>query len=263
MADLSLLTVKQSLADGMRIFSTAGGGRFIGCDNGVALAVSGHEYPSPLHNAALRTTPDIAAEDFMLLIDSVFKRERRPYVLWLEPGRDDDIYKAATDLGLSLTKDPYSIGMIARAPLTTSVLLPNNVLIERVTEATAQEFSFTVCDAFGFDDEQRSSVGTVLASSKLLNVPGVTAYILRLRGKAVSTAMTIYTGGEAGLYYVGTKKEYRRDGLGTLLVRWATAAAFGDGVTSVCLEADVAVASFYEGLNFSGVVNFHTLAPRM
>ena len=260
MVELSLRTVKQSLADGIRVFSTAGGGRFISSDDGIALAVSAHEYPSPLHNAALRTFPDIAANDFMLLIESVFKRARRPYVLWLEPGTDDDIYKAATDFGLSLTRDPYSIGMIAQAPLEISAL-PDNVLIEGVTKATAHEFASAVCDAFGFDDRQRSSVGSVLASSKLLEVQGVSPFILRLHGEPVSTAMTIYTGSQAGLYYVGTKKEYRRDGLAALLVKWATAAAFDDGITAVCLEADIALASFYEGLNFSAVGELRTLGP--
>ncbi len=234
----SIHAVKKSLAQAIQVFCTAGGGAFFGAASDFGVGLAAHPYPSPLHNAAIRVSARIDAGDFMRLLGRVFHDSGRPYVLWVDSEADEDLMSAAVDSGLAPTADPISFAMMATSR-PVKMPLPPHLVIERVSSgASANEFASTVCDAFDFDNSQRALVGGVLSSDCLVKTEGVAAYILRINGEPISSAMTISSGPTTGLYYVGTKRLERRSGLATLLVNWATAAAFDEGCSIICLESD-------------------------
>lgn len=98
-----------------------------------------------------------------------------------------------------------------------------------------------------------------LYTRDVLDRAGATAYVLRVDGRPVSTAIGLRTGDALGIYNVGTPAPDRGRGYGAAVTSRAVEAAFADGAAFAYLQSSALGFSVYERLGFRHVSTY-TLA---
>jgi ribosomal protein S18 acetylase RimI-like enzyme len=98
-----------------------------------------------------------------------------------------------------------------------------------------------------------------LYTRPVLAAAGGTAYVLRVEGRPVSTALAVRTGDAVGIYNVGTPAADRGQGYGGAVTSRAVESAFADGATFAYLQSSELGFSVYERLGFRHVSTY-TLA---
>ena len=98
-----------------------------------------------------------------------------------------------------------------------------------------------------------------LYTREVLDRAGATAYVLRVDGQPVSTAIGLRTGDALGIYNVGTPAAERGKGYGAAVTSRAVEDAFADGATLAYLQSSALGFSVYERLGFRHVSTY-TLA---
>ncbi|GAB3922614.1 hypothetical protein GCM10029976_011520 [Kribbella albertanoniae] len=77
------------------------------------------------------------------------------------------------------------------------------------------------------------------------------AFVVRFAGQPVACAMTVLSGGSAGVYWVATRADARRRGFGELATRAAVRAGFEYGARVVTLQSTEQGVPLYRKLGFA------------
>ena len=134
----------------------------------------------------------------------------------------------------------------------------HDVVVTSVQDA-AQMGIFSEVQSRGFNEEEagfeRWHPWLNAANQRNLGAPDQIFYLGRLAGKAVATALTVFSGDTAGIYAVATLAEHRRQGVSTTLLKKAVNDALARGAAVVTLQVrqDSTVEDFYRRLGFRRV----------
>lgn len=120
-----------------------------------------------------------------------------------------------------------------------------------VVATVGQLRDLQVLNAHGFGVPEQTMAR--IFTRQLLHGPGLTAFIARRDGVPMSTAMLVRSGPLAGIFWMATPPEHRRQGAGWAALRYATAFAAQQGVATCFLAASEAGRSLYERLGFRTV----------
>lgn len=82
-------------------------------------------------------------------------------------------------------------------------------------------------------------------------------YVGKIDNKIVSTALVYIKNSTAGLYFIATKKDYRGNGLGTGITKFAINDSIEKGTTDFVLHATKLGKSIYEKLGFKNINNIY------
>jgi ribosomal protein S18 acetylase RimI-like enzyme len=87
-------------------------------------------------------------------------------------------------------------------------------------------------------------------------------YLAYVQGKPVASSMLFRAAGVAGLYFIGTLPDFRRQGIGTAITRYTLQQAQQMGANLAVLQATVMGAPIYRALGFTAYGEFRFLNYR-
>jgi ribosomal protein S18 acetylase RimI-like enzyme len=94
------------------------------------------------------------------------------------------------------------------------------------------------------------------ASPGALLAPDTAAFVARVGDRPVACAMAVMSGAEAGVYWVATRPDARRRGIGELVTRAAVRAGFERGARVVVLQSTEQGVPLYRRLGFSALTGY-------
>jgi ribosomal protein S18 acetylase RimI-like enzyme len=204
-------------------------------ESGLLMVAGANAFPAAFRNCMARLDSAVSPREALDRARDFFGRRGRGYTVMLRDSRDADLDQALRSSGL--TPSAAVPCMLIECPLPEPAI-PPGVRVEPfrelrhvrdAVEINAQAYEVLKLPAA----EARVYFGRpeALLSSR---VAGFVAY----RGtQAVSTALTIFSGRSAGVYWVGTAGAAQRTGLGEICTRLATNAGFQHGASVVTLQA--------------------------
>jgi hypothetical protein len=205
-------------------------------DCGLLLMAGNVEYGFPYQNFLIRLDPAIPAQQVLDRARDFFGSRGRGFILVVHTGRDQDLDSLCQANGLKLRSDTPC--MLVHKPFQ-STDLPNNVHVEIFKEERhirdAMLVNSLAYQALGAPREAIEATYGIPAN--LLSSSNVTGFVLYRDNRPVSTALTIFNGIGAGIYWVGTIPEAQRTGLGAICTQLATNAGFDRGAPAVTLQA--------------------------
>ena len=216
-------------------------------ESGTLLYASASDFPIIL-NGVFRTDDNVDPDAILRRANDFFAQRKRGYSLWIREKMDEDLAQASGRFGLAeLLRQPEMV-CTQRLPVLP---LPNDVKIRRVqTEEDVLKFveiNASAYSVYGMPPEVFSQ--NFSSPSKML-VPHVAAFIAYVKEKPAATALTLVQNEIAGVYWVGTIEEYRRQGLARAVVTEVTNAGFDLGGRINTLQATEMGEPLYKKLGY-------------
>lgn len=165
------------------------------------------------------------------------------------------------DLGERLVQrgwqhDGADLGMAMRLDQLPDVQLPTGCQIEQVGTAAALDiWRQTLGSGFGAGPEEADWAAEVFARLGYSGDSAWRHFIAYLDGKAVGVTTLFMTLGQAGIYFVFTRPEARRKGIGAALTVYALAVGRELGATIGVLGSSQMGQRLYESIGFQAYCN--------
>ncbi len=221
---------------------------------GVSLINSG--LPSPEYNSVFAFDKPVNIEKLIDRINELYVASEMPWRLITLPNIVEELKPLIEEMKLKLQE--VSPGMILDP-------LPDKIP-ESSTELNIREVS-SLKDLEMFLEVSRLSFGHGLfpGDGEDVNIPldqigssipGVTLYIGLFGEIPVATSLRYKTGNLAGIYFVGTAKEFRRRGYAEAMTWRAIMDGAKEGCVTSCLEATEMGHPLYEHMGFKKVTEY-------
>jgi ribosomal protein S18 acetylase RimI-like enzyme len=205
-------------------------------EGGLLLLAGSTKFPFPYQNCLMRINPAISTQQVLDRARDFFGSRGRGFLLAVHTGHDQDLVSLCETSGLKLRADTPC--MLINEPFQ-SIDLPDSVRVESFKEERhVRDAIFINSQAYKvFRAPPEAIEATYGNPSKLLSSENVEGYVLYQEDRPVATALTIFSGNGAGIYWVGTVPDAQRSGLATICTRLATNAGFQHGASAVTLQA--------------------------
>jgi N-acetylglutamate synthase len=242
-----------------RILAEQSGGSVVDVD-GMMLAVGPHPHASMV-NAAFRVEP-------VLFGSAVLARARAHYdglgfrfALNATAHADADIAAAASTAGWERVITLPA--MVVRRPIDQPVAPSGAVLRRADPDRDRDRGSFGTIAAICFaeNDNEAAAYRLVFERPAMLGGSGISAFVASFDGRDVAAAWSVVADGAATVGWVGTLPEFRRRGLGDLVTRAATNAAFELGARLVTLQASPSGEPVYAAMGYETISSETIWAP--
>jgi len=209
--------------------------------------------PIPGFNGVWVDGPDVMAPQTLAGAVDEVRRHGAPCWIELRADRTPAIRAAAVGLGF-MREDTYP-GMVATPQ---EIRLPGfgGPQISRVEGPSAIAEAIDVAAA-GF--EAPRELFAALYTPAVLAVPGLSVYLLRIGGRAVSTATAWLGDGAVGIFNVATPPAERGHGYGTLITAHAAWEGFAAGADLAWLQASAMGEPVYRRMGFRQVETYEVL----
>lgn len=207
------------------------------------------DVPFPLFNSI--TSARLAPESVDTTVQSIIaqaKSRNVPLLWWVGPStQPPDLVKYLEQHGFVC--DEQSPGMaIDLVSLRVDLPAPAELTVSLVKDAQVlKQWSQAGVDGFGMPDVMVEANYDFMSH---IDSSNICAYLGYLRGKPVATTLLILAAGVAGIYYVTTIPEARRQGIGTALVRTALVEARNRGYLIGVLQSSTMGLGVYRSLGF-------------
>lgn len=221
------------------------------------LAAGSSTHPM-ISNAAFRADDDLDAEALVAEARSFFGERGRGFSLWVREGEaeDADLAAAAKSAGL---RAAYSMPEMVLGRRPEEPALPAGAVLRRLENVEEAEDYWRIAESsyasLGFPAETFASY----TASEGLLADNVVAFIAHLDGRPAAIAMTIVTGGVAGIYWVGSLEQARGRGLGRAVTAAATNAGFDLGADLASLQASPMGAPIYLAMGYETIFDYQLL----
>ncbi|MEE9913651.1 MAG: GNAT family N-acetyltransferase [Deltaproteobacteria bacterium] len=213
-------------------------------------------YPFPTTCTAM-TLGGMASETASATFDRIrtFYRERKsPFSIHLRVHADSALEAVCREK--KMYPLPDAPGMFVDRPLGKKPV-PGDIEIRHVTDvAGVVDFASVVGESFQSLGMPAEVSRQIFATPERLLRPPIDRVVAYASGRPVSTAMTLYAQGIAGLYWVGTLEHSRQKGFGEACVREAVNEAFRRGAALVVLQASKFGAPLYEHMGFREITRY-------
>lgn len=231
-------------------------------DGGVLLMAGANAFPGIFRNCVVRLDDRVPADRVLRRAQDFFAPYDRNYTLGLRASRDQDLITTLQAAGMAPLAD--SPCMLIDAPVPVPPL-PPGIRVERMTQL------HHVQDAVQINAEAYEALKLPAAETRVffgrpqaLLSSRVAGFVAYRAGEPVSTALTLFSGEGAGVYWVGTTAGARRSGLGELCTRLATQAGFAGGARVVTLQASPFGEPIYQRIGYrtyDRLLRFRFAAP--
>jgi ribosomal protein S18 acetylase RimI-like enzyme len=222
--------------------------------DGTLLFASAARFTGAFHAGAVRLDPAADPVGVLRVARRFAGARGRELMVWVLAHADADLAQAARAEGLSA--GPAVVGMTIDAP-PASPQIPADVDLVQVTDTdTAAQLAQVHRHEFAAQGRPVQAVEH-FASPRVLLSPHVSAFVARLQGQPAACAMCLTTGEVAGIYWVATRADARRRGLGNLLTRTAVRAGFARGARLVVLHATDLGRPVYDRIGFLPFTTYH------
>ncbi len=217
-------------------------------EDGLILVAGANAFPVAYRNCVVRADPNLDAKDALTRARAFFGERRRGFTVITRDSRDEDFAALLMSAGLKPVGE--SPCMLIEMPLAEP-RIPADIRVERFREERH------VLDAVAINAEAYEAIKlparearTYFGKPKELLSERVEGFVAYRDTHPASTALTIFSGEGAGVYWVGTANDARRRGLGELCTRLATNAGFARGAKVVTLQASPFGEPIYKRLGY-------------
>lgn len=240
-----------------RYFAETGGGSVLDAD-GLMLAAGPHP-KAYIVNAAFRVEPRLTGAAVLARARAHYEAMGYEFAINTTAHRDADVDAAAGAAGWQNVLELPA--MIVRRAIDERPA-PDGVVLRRATPDRDLE-SFGSIAATCFSDEADEAIAYRLLFSRpaVLGGPGASAFIAAVDGQDAAVAMSVVVDRAATVGWVGTLPDFRRRGLGDLVTRAATNAAFELGAELVTLQASPSGAPVYAAMGYETISTETIWAP--
>lgn len=217
--------------------------------DGVLLLAGASDAPRAYRNCVARVDPRVTAQRVLQQAREFFERWKRGFTVFVRAQRDADLEALLSSEGFERRSDAPCMLIEHSLP---ELPAPPGIRVAPFTEERhvldSAEVNVEAYEALGVSPEEMR-LHFARPSAVLSNrVAGFVAY---RDERPISTAITIMSeNGGAGLYFVGSRKDSERQGLGGLCTTLATNAGFARGATMVTLQASPAGEPLYLRLGY-------------
>jgi len=214
-----------------------------------------------LINTALRTDPRLPAEAFLQQVSAFFAARALAFTLWIRDPVDRDLEELVRARGLTpLAETPW---MVLRKPLAEARLARGVELLRISDPEEIAELAEVEAEAYtdlGFAAEECRAL---FGAPRRLLAPHLLVYLARAEGEAAAAALALLSHGVAGIYWVGTRKRFRRHGLAEACTRAAGNDALARGARFVALHASPMGEPLYRRMGYQPVAShrWYWIAP--
>jgi GNAT superfamily N-acetyltransferase len=236
-----------------RMLAAWGGGHATETDGLMLLA--GPHPKAIIVNEAFRIEPVLAPADVLERMRAYYDALGFEFVLNATDHADGDLIAAATAAGWR--KVLTLPAMVVRGPLDER-LTGDAVLRPADPERDRDTFGAIVAACFADDDGEAEAYRLVFTHPELLGGSGISAFIASIDAHDAAVAWSVVVDGAATVGWVGTLPEFRRRGLGDLVTRAATNAAFAKGAGLVTLQASSSGEPVYAAMGYE-TISFETI----
>ncbi|MFZ5896057.1 MAG: GNAT family N-acetyltransferase [Myxococcota bacterium] len=177
-----------------------------------------------------------------------FREQGRGFSVHAREGRHAAIERVCLDAGFELGAKPAV--MLRRSPFAARLPAPGIAVRLATTDADWQAFidiTVTSYVSMGFPAD---ITRRLMSFPDRMRRPVWRAAIVSHEGIDRGAAVLLFSHSIAGVYWVGTLPDARKQGLATTLVHWLTNFAFDQGARAVVLQASEAGAPVYHRLGF-------------
>ncbi len=211
-----------------------------------------------ISNAAFRTDDGVEGAEVVARAREFFAERGRGFSLWVrgEEAEDTDLAAAASAAGL---QQVYAMPEMILERRPEAVAPAPGVELRRLDSGedapTYWRIAATSYADIGFPPE----IFEHYDGREGLLADNVVAFIAELDGEPVGIAMTIVSGGVAGIYWVGNLKQARGRGIGRAVTAAVTNAGFDLGADLASLQASPMGRSIYEAMGFRPLFDYRLL----
>ena len=164
---------------------------------------------------------------------------------------DVDVNDAAAASGWSMVaKLP---AMVCRSPIPDRPLAAGASIRRADPQVDIEAFRAVVREGFASGADEIAAVDTVFSSPAALDMPDTVAVVASIDGRDTSAAMVNVMDRMGYVGWVATLPAFRRRGLGELVSRATTNAAFELGADIVALEASTMGLPLYSAMGYETV----------
>ena len=212
---------------------------------------SGHRFPAGFFNAAifLGPPPDAArARSLLENAASFFSLRERGYSVYTRAHADGvmaDLLKAEGYAPMWPSPGMVLEAQVAEPPL------PEGVRIERLNAgARLADFVRVAAPAYAAVQLPEGITARIFGDAARVLTPDSALFVAYAGDEPAACVMYLLSHGIAGLYWVGTRPEFRRRGLADAVTRRASNAAFEAGARVVILQASEQGEPVYTRIGF-------------
>ena len=205
-------------------------------------------------NGALCLNDDYA-EEMLKKADDFFRDLNLDYTVWVRDHADFKLEKLLVERGLSPRRSPGS-AVMAIENRVRDAGLPEGFKVKGVNNREdIDNFAKVTKEAF---DKTDIEIAKMYETEETLIHNDIIAYVIYKDDEPVSAVLTVISEEVAGIYWVGTVKSARGQGLGSFVAQIATNAGFDSGKNLVVLQASEAGERVYTKLGYQILTRYRT-----
>jgi GNAT superfamily N-acetyltransferase len=232
-----------------RILGEASGGHVTVADG--LMLVSGPHPNALIVNGAFRIEPGLTGAQVLERARTHYDALGFGFAVIATAHADADLVSAATDAGwhriLTLP------AMVVREPLAERGM-PDGVVLRRADPARDRaSFGAIAATCFADDEGEATAYRLVFDRPALLGGPGISAFIASIGDQDAAIAWSVVVDRAATVGWVGTLPAFRRRGLGDLVTRAVSNAAFDLGAGLVTLQASSSGEPVYAAMGYETI----------
>ncbi len=213
--------------------------------------IKSHEF-----NVVFLLSPPKDPEKIINRIKDLYVREDLPWQLITTPEVGKAVHRIIEEMQLSL-KEMIPGMYLDKLPINP-FKMPEKLQIKRVESFEELTEFFDLSEIiFGSIPISKKDQAFTL-SAEQLEMPEFRGglYIGIMDGRAVATSLRFSMNDVAGIYFVGTIKEYRKLGIGEAMTRKAVTDGIEEGCTRSILQATEMGRPIYERMGFRTVIEY-------
>lgn len=218
-------------------------------------------FPTPYNNAILPLGADPEPEAVIELARQELA-DRRHFV-WRRPHADPRLAAALDRSGyVAVGEMPV---MVIAEPVTPPEIAPGVQIVEATARPSIAAAVGVCAAAYEEAGLPPGVTARLFASPDAVPSDDTAVIVARLEGRPAACAIAIWNRatGNGGLYWVGTRPDARKRGLGDAVARVATNVALDRGARFVSLQASSAGAPIYERMGYRTITTLDRhLSPR-
>jgi ribosomal protein S18 acetylase RimI-like enzyme len=238
-----------SLAETMREIARRSHGEVLE-RQGVLLYAAGPTDPA-LWNGVVRTEPLQGADALLAMADEFFGRLGRGYTLHTSSDLDRDLDEALQAYGRNPNTDAPQ--MILETPVPAPPLPPGVSIREVTNEQGWEDFLVTAGAAFKTLGVAPEVWRAAYPDVRSVAAPHIATFIAYADGSPAAMGMAYINYSVAEVIHIGTRPEYRRQGLGELVTRAVTNEGFNRGARLASLQSTPMGKSMYRRIGYREV----------
>jgi GNAT superfamily N-acetyltransferase len=240
-----------------RVLAERSGGSVSEAD-GLLLAAGPHP-KAYIVNSAFRVGPPLSGREVIDRARAHYDAMGFGFTVNATAHADVDVATAAADAGwrriLTLP------AMVLRDPVAERAVPVGAALRPADPDRDRQSFGAIAATCFADDEEEAAAYRLVFDRPAMLGGQGISTFIASIDDQDAAIAWSVVVDGAATVGWVGTLPAFRRRGLGDLVTRAATNAAFGLGASLVTLQASPSGQPVYAAMGYETISSETILFP--